>query len=286
MRKMKIKLAEFNVEDVEKALDLEPHVSMSEDLEAGKVYEYADGMELALQNGSISFITGQMDWTLAYLNFIDEIEENNARSEAIEVGDAFFDRMGLEDMKLVGSAYVDVDTLINTVYGGEDLIQTKDGQEINLRDEASDIDVLKYVKSIDGLDLVDERIDLANARSIIETYSYIIVKGESISYVDIRNTPDELLESDEVEIISPDGAEEIFVEDRQKAVEVEDFEIEGITLKYGTEPAELANVIFKPIFTYIPLYELEVKNNYMKGDQEDIYMEKVYIDAINGSILR
>lgn len=281
-------LKSFDIGQIEKSLNLNPSISQSEDFEMGDIYSYENGGEINVKDGVLDYFKSDQSTSISYLSYMYDVKEweNDGKDEAIGLADKFFVDNGLTNMKLVNSEYADVDEILLKINGGEDFASEKDGEEVNLRDMAEDISVMKYVKTIDDIEVIDEIYQLDNARVTLPASAYIVVAGDDITYIRMHFIPEEINSEKELDIIGFDEAKKAYQDYLDQGVVTDDYAIKDIQLKYTTEPTELVTPLNKSDFTYIPVYEILVEISGTKGDSPDIFTEKVLINASDGSLIK
>ena len=119
-------------------------------------------------------------------------------------------------MKLVGTHFADVDTIIDKINGGEDIMIGKDGSGVNIREKLMDIKIFKFVKSLGGLNIAGDGVNLDNDKRLLESEVYIIINGDSIIFASMQYLTEEIIKSRDAKIISEEVARKILAKEYVK----------------------------------------------------------------------
>lgn len=283
--KYKMKLKEFKVEDVSETLEKGVNYTENKDIEYGYRYVFDNGTEAAIGNGSIIYYPVGAKYSVYYLNSNPEYNSETDES-AIKVCNDLFEKIGLTNMKLLGTHQANVDTIIDRINNGEDVMTAKDGSTENIREKLKDIKILKFGKSVGDLTLVDNLLYLNNEKQILTAQAKVILEGDKIIYIDMEYIPEEIISKNEVNIISEEKAREILVNDYNKSIQEEKLNITKIELLLGSEPLELIKLLKTSEIEYSPVYRITIEGSYEKGGEVYNYTDIAFVDAVSGKVIR
>lgn len=283
--KYKMKLKEFKVEDVFETLENGVNYTEHKDIEYGFRYVFDNGTEAAIGNGSLVYYPEGAKYSVYYLNSNPEYNSEPDES-ALKVCNDLFEKIGLTNMNLLGTHQASVDTIIDRINNGEDVMIAKDGSTENIREKLKDIKILKFGKSVGDLTLVDNNLFLSNEKEILPAQAKVILEGDKIIYIDMDYIPEDITNKNEVSIISEEKAREILVNDYNKSIQEEKLNITKTELMLGSEPLELIKLLKTSEIEYSPLYRITMEGSYEKGGEAYKYTDIALVDAVNGKVIR
>lgn len=289
IKEYKMELKAFNINEVQKALNLDEPVSKEEEFELGENFYFNTGAIVNFQNGSMTYYEDNTSDYINYISYleIDNLWRDNGKEDDRKLAEDFLDQVNLNNLKLKSSDTASAHDIKEVINEGEDLIYEKEGESPrNLSESLVEASCFLFVSQIDGIYLIEDQLQLANARNLLPATCQIIVSQGQIIYVNMAFIPDVIDSEKPTSIVSKDQAEKLFYEDWNKAAFDDEIEIKSIDLKYSTVPVEMLSVLIKPTFNYIPVYEISTDIHSFREGEEVVDKEIFIMDARDGVIIR
>ncbi len=283
-KELVMKLKEFKIENITENLEMEAAYYEGDNQEYGKRYVFDNGAEAYVGDGMLTYYGANAKYPVYYLNSLIEYT-SDVDEEGLKICNDYFNKIGVSNMKLVGTNTADVDTIIDRINNGEDIMIGKDGSEENLREKLMDIVIYKFVKSLDSLNIVAEGVVLENEKTLSGSEAYIIMHGDSIIYAGMEYVPEDIIKSSDTNIISEEKAREILSAEYSKTKENSELKVEDTELVLITKPEKLIKHLRKVNIEYSPAYKFIIDDSYEKGGEVYKYSKTIYLDAVNGSVI-
>ena len=279
-----MKLKEFKIEDISENLEVGVQYHKDDILEYGMRYVFDNGAEATIGDGMLYYYNVSAKYHVDYLNSLIDYT-SVVDEEGLRICNDFFTKIGVSNMKLVGTHFADVDTIIDKINGGEDIMIGKDGSGVNIREKLMDIKIFKFVKSLGGLNIAGDGVNLDNDKRLLESEVYIIINGDSIIFASMQYLTEEIIKSRDAKIISEEVAREILAKEYVKNDGNNELKIESTELTLITKPKKIVNHLKKSNIEYSPAYKFVIDDSYEKGGEVYKYSNTIYIDAIKGKAL-
>lgn len=133
-----MKLKKFKIEDITENLEVGIPYREVDDKEYGMRYVFDNGSDAYIGDGMLIYYNAKSKYPVYYFNsqidYGSEVDE-----EGLRICNDYFKKIGLSNMKLVGTHFANVDTIIDKINGGSDILIGKDGSGVNIREKLMDI---------------------------------------------------------------------------------------------------------------------------------------------------